>query len=446
MLARYKVFGYLAGATTARTADEMSGPALLLLGLAIAGSARTAALLYAGLTVTAAAGGPPLGALLDRAGRPGRLLAWALGGYAAGLAALTVSMGHAPVALLIAVAAAAGFLAPALAGGWTSRLADVMPAGQLSRGHALDAATYNVACLAGPALAGLIGADGGARWAMATAIALLVLAVPAAAGMPGRAGTGGGNRPPAHRGLAGDLRAGAAAIIGLPALRRITLASTVAYLGIGMFIVACPLLGRRYLGGAAEGALLLTVLAAASLVATAATARWPVRLRPDTFFLIATATAGCGLAALAFAPAAAPIIAAVALTGLADGPQLAAVFAVRQREAPPRLRGQIFTTAASLKLSAGALGAALAGALSGYSATVVLVAAATAQAAALLSYLAAGRGRPAAGVAQVASPAREASAVEEASAVQASPPALCLGPEARGSAAHGGRPAGGTAR
>src|SRR5262249_42966681 len=246
-------------------------------------------------------------------------------------------------------------------------------------------------------------------------------------------------------------------IIGLRALRRITLASTVAYLGIGMFIVACPLLGRRYLGGAAEGALLLAVLAAASLVATAATARWPVRLPPDTLFLIATATAGGGLAALAFAPAAAPIIAAVALTGLADGPQLAAVFAVRQREAPPRLRGQIFTTAASLKLSAGALGAALAGALSGYSATVVLVAAAAAQAAALLSYLAAGRGRPAAGVAQVASPApeaspaREAAAVEEASAVQASPPALCLGPEARGpeargSAAHGGRPAGGTAR
>src|SRR5262249_26253940 len=207
MQARYRILGYFAGATSARTADEMSAPALLLLGLAIAGSARTAALLYAGLTVTAAAGGPPLGALLDRAGRPGRLLGWALGGYAAGLAAITGSLGDAPVALLVAVAAAAGVPAPALAGGWTSRLADVVPAGQLSRGHALDAATYNVACLAGPALAALIAADGGARWAMATAIALLVLAVPAAAGMPGRAGTGGGKPPPPHPGPAGGPRA-----------------------------------------------------------------------------------------------------------------------------------------------------------------------------------------------------------------------------------------------
>jgi MFS family permease len=177
-----------------------------------------------------------------------------------------------------------------------------------------------------------------------------------------------------------------------------------------MFVVACPLLGRRYLGGAAEGALLLAVLAAASLVATVATARWPMRLRPDTVFLIATAIAGCGLAALAFASAPAAIIAAVALTGLADGPQLAAVFAVRQREARPRLRGQIFTTAASLKISAGALGAALAGALAGHSVAVVLVAAAAAQAAPLLCYLSAGRGRPATSAVreapEVASPGR----------------------------------------
>jgi MFS family permease len=107
--------------------------------------------------------------------------------------------------------------------------------------------------------------------------------------------------------------------------------------------------------------------------------------------MIATALAGCALAALAFAPAAALIIALVAVTGLADGPQLAAVFAVRQREAPARLRGQIFTTAASLKISAGALGAALAGALAQSSTTTVLVAAAAAQAAAVACYFSTSR-------------------------------------------------------
>jgi MFS family permease len=391
MLARYTALGYFAGATSARTADEMSAPALLLAGLAIAGSARTAALLYSSLTLTAAAGGPPLGALLDRSRRPGRLLTGALAGYAAGLAAITLSVGHLPVILLIAAASGTGFLAPALTGGWTSRLADVVPAAELSRGHALDAATYNVAGLAGPALAGLIAAAAGARWAMAAAITLLVLAAPAAAGMPARTGIRAGSRAPAHRELARDLRAGAAAIVRIPALRRITMASTVAYLGTGMFVVACPLLGRRYLGGAADGALLLAVLASTSLVATAATARWPLRPRPDTVFVIATAIAGCGLAALAFAPGAALIITLVALIGLADGPQLAGVFAVRQREAPPRLRGQIFTTAASMKISAGALGAALAGALAANTTTIMLVAAAATQGAALLLYLTNGR-------------------------------------------------------
>jgi MFS family permease len=385
MLGRYRPFAYFAGATAARTADEMSAPALLLLGLAVAGSARTASLLYAGLTVTAAAGGPPLGALLDRAARPGRLLAAALGGYAAGLAIITLSMGHVPVPLLVAAAGGAGLLAPALTGGWTSRLADVGPAAQLSRGHALDAATYSLASLVGPALAGVIAAAAGARSAMAAAITLLVLAVPAAAGMPARAHASPGARAPARPALVRELRAGAAAIAGRPALRRITLGSTIAYLGTGMFVVACPLLGRRYLGGAAQGALLLAVLAAASLAATAATARWPPRPRPDTVFVIATVVAGCGLAALSVASSAAWITALVAVTGLADGPQLAAVFAVRQREAPPRLRGQVFTTAASLKISAGALGAGLAGVLAQHSVALVLVAAAAAQVAALIA-------------------------------------------------------------
>jgi MFS family permease len=150
------------------------------------------------------------------------------------------------------------------------------------------------------------------------------------------------------------------------------------------------LLGRRYLGGAAEGTLLLAALAAAALAATAATARWPLRPRPETVFMIATGIAGSALAALAFAGGAAWVIALAAVIGVADGPQLAAVFAVRQREAPARHRGQIFTTAASLKISAGALGAALAGTLAQHSVTLVLAAAAAAQAAALIAC----QGRP----------------------------------------------------
>ena len=51
----------------------------------------------------------------------------------------------------------------------------------------------------------------------------------------------------------------------------------------------------------------------------------------------------------------------VALAGAADGPALAAQFAVRQQRVPSELLGQVFTTAAGLKVGALSIGAALAG-------------------------------------------------------------------------------------
>jgi MFS family permease len=82
---------YLIGAAAARTGDELSGPALLLLGLTVTGTANTAAWLMAGLTVSAAVGGPVFGAMLDRSRYPGRLLAWALAVYALALAVILAS-------------------------------------------------------------------------------------------------------------------------------------------------------------------------------------------------------------------------------------------------------------------------------------------------------------------------------------------------------------------
>ena len=406
----------------ARTADEMSAPALLLLGLAVTGSAQTASALYAGLTVSSAAGGPVLGALLDRAGRPGRLLAGTLAGYAGGLAVIALSLGHFPLTVVVTVAVLAGFLAPSLTGGWTSRLPDVVEPERLTGGYSLDAGTYSAAALGGPALAGLVAGLAGAGWAMAAVTALLLLAVPAAWRLPAReTGRSRENRTASENGtaapggaaaragraagrtvpvttLAGELRAGFAAITRTRPLLRITVCSVVAYLGVGMLVVACPLLGVTYLGGADRGALLLSVLAAASLMTNAVLSRWPAALMPDTMFALATGLAGVAYLGLAIAPGAGWVVAAVAVAGVADGPQLAAIFAVRHRETPQRLRGQVFTTAASLKITAGAAGAALAGVLAGHGAgqansaahspVLLLIAAAATQAAALAAFAA----------------------------------------------------------
>ncbi|MFD2350897.1 MFS transporter [Nonomuraea ferruginea] len=145
---------YMLGALASRTGDEMSGPALLVAGLAVTGSPVLASSLLAGLTVSAAAGGPLLGVMLDRTRRPGRVLGWCLVGYGAGLLVVLAGLGRLPDAALIGVAVLTGLLGPSLNGGWTAQLPSVVGAGRLPRANALDAMSYNVAALAGPALVG----------------------------------------------------------------------------------------------------------------------------------------------------------------------------------------------------------------------------------------------------------------------------------------------------
>ncbi|OSY52689.1 Major Facilitator Superfamily protein [Streptomyces fradiae ATCC 10745 = DSM 40063] len=438
---RHALARYAAGAALARTGDEMAGPALLLAGLAATGSTATASALLAASTAAAAVGGPAAGALLDRSPRPGRLLAAALAGYAAGLVAVLVCLGRTPVAVPLLIAAASGLLAPALSGGWSAQLPRVAVAPHLPRATALDAMTFHAAALAGPALTAAAAMLHGAGAAVLTAAALLALAAtatprPSATASP-RARVRPGHGLPADRsqpsthpggGAAGPVRsaprpersvlrpersaprpersaprpgrpaaspegparqpavrlaAGFRALTGTPVLARVTGASVLSCAAQGLLVACTPLLGARHLGGAGHGALLLAVLAAAAL---AANALYPLyaRLRtapgPEAVFRAATLVQAAALPLVAVAGHPAVLLAAVALAGAGEGPQLTALFAVRDREAPPRLRGRVFTTGASLKTSGFALGAAAAGPLAERSLPGALLAAAVAQA------------------------------------------------------------------
>jgi predicted MFS family arabinose efflux permease len=363
----------------------MSGPALLLLGLAATGSPALGSALLAGLTISSGVGGPVLGAILDRSPAPGRLLALALASYAGGVAVVAVLVGSVPAALVVALAVVAGCAGPALTGGWTAQLPRIVAPAAVSRGFSLDAATYGAASLAGPALAGAIAAALGARWAVAAAIALLVAAVPAALWMPG-----GGAAPrdagapreaaaPRSRSLRAELAAGLRAIAERRALLAVTVATMLSSAGFAGFIVASPLVGERLAGSAATGTALLSVLAVGSLAGAAALARRPWPWRPESLLVASTAVLGIAFAIIAFANLLALAVAAALLGGLAEGPQIASVFQVRHREAPEALRAQLFTTAASVKMSAFAIGSAAAGALATRSATACLLAAAGAQ-------------------------------------------------------------------
>jgi MFS family permease len=389
---------YLGGTAASRAGDEMTGPALLLLGFAVTGRPATGSVLLAALTVAAAVGGPAFGALLDRSPRPDRVLALTLVAYAAGIVAVAAAAGRLAVQLVVLIALAAGLFTPAVAGGWTSQLPRVVTGTALDRGFALDAMTYSAASLAGPALAAVIAAGFGARTAVLSAAALVTLAVPSARWLsrypPAQAGA---PRPAPHRQVA----AGFAAIVTRRPLLRATVTSVVSYAGIGMLLVCCPVLGAQRLGGSARGALLISAMAAASLAANWILARRPcsspARRQPDARVLASTLVIGVSMAAAA-AASGWLTVAVVALVGVGEGPQLTALFAVRHRESPEHMRGQIFTTAASLKIGGLAAGAALAGPLAGRSVTACLLIAAGLQLCAAAAYVLVGgrRTRPAA--------------------------------------------------
>ncbi|QNP68405.1 hypothetical protein IAG44_02235 [Streptomyces roseirectus] len=198
MKRRYGLARYLLGAGAARTGDEMSGPALLLTGTALTGSAATGSALLAALTASAALGGPFLGALLDRTPHPGRLLAVSLAAYATTLLLLRSALDGPPLPAALSLALLAGVFAPALASGWTSRLPHLTTPDRLPRATALDAASYEFAALAGPALAGGAALVAGPEAALLTAVGLIVAALPAAWTLPGRGSGHGMGRGSGH--------------------------------------------------------------------------------------------------------------------------------------------------------------------------------------------------------------------------------------------------------
>lgn len=392
----------MAGAVAARTGDEMSGPALLVTGLAVTGSPLLASSVLAGLTVSAAVGGPLLGVLLDRARRPGRVLGWCLAGYAGGL--LTVVGGMAaqvPGAVLVGVAVVTGLLGPALTGGWTAQLPLVAGPARLERATAFDSMSYNVAGLAGPALVGVIASAGGGVMAALVSVAMLVAALPAAHGLPsagsrsaagegGAPKAGGDGRAAGWRVVREEVRAGFRVIAANGVLRRATVASMVSCCGLAMVVVSAPVLGARLSGESGHGALLLAVIAAGGLVANAmlsGTSRWAGSQAAGSqaagLQAAGTAVLGAGVVVMACSQAYWMAVVGAAVAGAGEGPQLTALFAVRHREAPARLRGQVFTTGASLKITSFAIGSAVAGPLAAYSVSLALLTGAALQAVAV---------------------------------------------------------------
>jgi MFS family permease len=348
---------FLLAATLARLASEMFPVAAVLLVLDRTGRPGLAGAVVAATTLPAVVTGPVLGAWLDRTSRRRVALASNQVLLAASLLGILAAAGRVPGWALLLLAATAGVTGPLATGGYTSMIPVLVPERLLARANALEASSFNTAAIAGPAVAGVVAATAGPTRAVLAEAVLAGLALPAIARLPRVAPPAGDHPAP----LATAIRQGLAHLARTPVLRGVTVATAVGMGGTGLLTLALPFWAERLGAGRAGAGYLWAALEtgaiAGALAAARPTAAWP----PQRVVLAGLGLFGLVLAAWPLAPSFPAALALVALAGLAEGPAFAATFATRQRWSPPSLRGQIFTTAASLKLGAFAVGAALAG-------------------------------------------------------------------------------------
>ncbi|MYS23165.1 MFS transporter [Streptomyces sp. SID4948] len=164
--ARSSLARYLCVALPARLADEGARVALVLMAVDRENSPALGGLLVAALMVPHVAAAPLVGALADRTRRRAPLHGAALIVYGLCLAATAAAVGRVPTGVLVALMALAGSCAPLLTGGLTSLLGELVPPPYLTRSFSVDSTTYNLAGIAGPALAAAIASLAGATSAV----------------------------------------------------------------------------------------------------------------------------------------------------------------------------------------------------------------------------------------------------------------------------------------
>ncbi len=334
--------------TLTRTATEAAAPAVLLAAAGTGRSAADGALLVGAMGASAIVTGPLVGLRLDRSARPMQVVAVAMVVMGLAFLALRLSIGGS-LAVLLLIAAVGGLGQPALTGGWTAQLPSLVAAERLRAGYSVDAATYSVGAMVGPALtaSAIVVAP-----EMPLLVVPLLLAVPLVL-LPMLAA-------PVRRQqktVRATLRDGVRAMTGIPPLRANVVLTTLAIAGQASFVVCAPTLAVQRAGSLTYAGTFLSVMAVGGLAGSLLVSRWQVR-RPGrlTMYLVAVVAVSMAVIALVHDPVTTLVAAAVA--GGADGVLTAAIFLVRDRDAPAAVRGQVFTIGASLRGTSFALAAA----------------------------------------------------------------------------------------
>jgi MFS family permease len=370
---------FVSAATVARVSDEMFSVGVVLLVLDRTGSAGLAGLAVAAITLPSLISAPLLGAWLDLTGRRRQLMVIDQALIAGMLVVLVLVAGNTPNWVIPLVVLIGGLTYPLSFGGFTSFIPVLVPDDLLPPANALETSSFNGALVIGPALAGTLSGAFGPEASLLVEAGLALVALVLILRIPGL------NRGADRRGgadtLLGVAVAGLRQIVSVPELRAITAAATIGLGGLGLMTVTFPLFAVEHLGGASsEAGYMWAAFAVGSTLGALSLVRLQRRFPPERVVLAGYAIFGALMLTWPLAGSLPALLVLIAVAGLADGPTLAAQFAVRQQVVPPSLYGQVFTTAAGLKVGAFAMGAALAGpAATGLGSAETMLVAAVAQ-------------------------------------------------------------------
>ena len=343
--------------TTSRLAQSATGVASVLFLLDRLGSPGAVGAVVAARSLPSLVVGPFTGAWLDRTRYRQRAFIGSQFLLLLTLVGILFLAGQIPLWALLLLGILSVLTGPVLTAGFTGLIQPLVPERLLRRAFGAEAASYNIAGVAGPALAGLLVALTTPATAMAVTCGLVLVALLAL--LPLRDAADETDQP--DQSLLEAVQDGARHLWRSRPLRFVTIATTVQMAGYGATPVAYPLLAQALGVSAATGGLLFSTGALGALTGSLLTAARGSRQDPA-----ATVALGLGglcllFLGLAAAPTLPVAIGLTVLAGLCGGPVLAATLTVRSMHSPDHLRRQVLVTAASLKGGGFALGSALAG-------------------------------------------------------------------------------------
>ncbi|WP_375390192.1 MFS transporter, partial [uncultured Amnibacterium sp.] len=315
---------YLAGAFSVRLVTEGVGVALVLLASRDLGGVALGGVLLACLMAPSVVAAPLVGAILDSAPSP-RLVMLAGGVLLAAGLLVAAAAEAVPLPLVVLALLVAGCALPIFVGGLSAFAGDVMP-GDVARATSVDALSYNLAGIGGPAIvAGMTAllTPVGALVALAVVMLLgcLVLQL-----LP-ITGRGGSFHPAA---LARGIGAAMRHLVSHGPILRVAAGGAVVMVGAGGLPVVAVLVAVARGQDETAGGVLLTAfsiggVAGALAIAVPAVTRVLARFAAHRVMALCFACTGLGTLLAAVVPGFPLVAVALALAGLSDAPGVAAM-------------------------------------------------------------------------------------------------------------------------